>query len=192
MPRINLLPWREEQREQRRNQFYAVMAGAIAAAGLAVFVGVLVINTIIGHQNGRNEVLKEEMKLLDMRIAEIKSLESKKDRLVERMQIIEQLQQSRPEVVHLFSEMATAVPDGVYLTEIKQSGSSLSIDGVAESNTRVSALMRNVDKSGWLTAPDLKIVEVIKDTDRDQSAVGSRFSIRARQIATAEPGEDAS
>ena len=192
MPRINLLPWREEQREQRRNQFYAVMAGAIAAAGLAVFVGVLVINTIIGHQNGRNEVLKEEMKLLDMRIAEIKSLESKKDRLVERMQIIEQLQQSRPEVVHLFSEMATALPDGVYLTEIKQSGSSLSIDGVAESNTRVSALMRNVDKSGWLTAPDLKIVEVIKDTDRDQSAVGSRFSIRARQIATAEPGEDAS
>ena len=192
MPRINLLPWREEQREQRRNQFYAVMAGAIAAAGLAVFVGVLVINTIIGHQNGRNDVLKEEMKLLDMRIAEIKSLEAKKDRLVERMQIIEQLQQSRPEVVHLFSEMATAVPDGVYLTEIKQSGSSLSIDGVAESNTRVSALMRNVDKSGWLTAPDLKIVEVIKDTDRDQSALGSRFSIRARQIATAEPGEDAS
>ena len=192
MPRINLLPWREEQREQRRNQFYAVMAGAIAAAGLAVFVGVLVINTIIGHQNGRNDVLKEEMKLLDIRIAEIKSLQSKKDRLVERMQIIEQLQQSRPEVVHLFSEMATALPDGVYLTEIKQSGSSLNIDGVAESNTRVSALMRNVDKSGWLTAPDLKIVEVIKDTDRDQSALGSRFAIRARQIATAEPGEDAS
>ena len=192
MPRINLLPWREELRDQRRNQFYAVMAGAIAAAGFVVFIGVLVMNTIIGHQTGRNDVLKEEMKLLDMRIAEIKSLESKKDRLVERMQIIEQLQQSRPEVVHLFAEMVTAVPDGVYLTEIKQSGTSLSIDGAAESNTRVSALMRNVDKSGWLMAPDLKIVEVMKGSDRAQGSLGSRFSIRARQIATAEPGEDAS
>lgn len=191
MPRINLLPWREELRDQRRNQFYAVMAGAIAAAGLVVFIGVLVMNTIIGHQTGRNDVLKEEMKLLDMRIAEIKSLESKKDRLVERMQIIEQLQQSRPEVVHLFAEMVTAVPDGVYLTEIKQSGTSLSIDGAAESNTRVSALMRNVDKSGWLMAPDLKIVEVMKGSDRSQGSLGSRFSIRARQITAAEPGEDA-
>ena len=192
MPRINLLSWREELRDQRRNQFYAVMAGAIAAAGLVVFIGVLVMNTIIGHQTGRNDVLKEEMKLLDMRIAEIKSLESKKDRLVERMQIIEQLQQSRPEVVHLFAEMVTAVPDGVYLTEIKQSGTSLSIDGAAESNTRVSALMRNVDKSDWLMAPDLKIVEVMKGSDRAQSSLGSRFSIRARQTTTAEPGEDAS
>ena len=192
MPRINLLPWREELRDQRRNQFYAVMAGAIAVAGLVVFIGVLVMNTIIGHQTGRNDVLKEEMKLLDMRIAEIKSLESKKDRLVERMQIIEQLQQSRPEVVHLFAEMVTAVPDGVYLTEIKQSGTSLSIDGAAESNTRVSALMRNVDKSGWLMAPDLKIVEVMKGSDRSQGSLGSRFSIRARQITAAEPGEDAS
>ena len=192
MPRINLLPWREELREQRRNQFYAVMAGAIAAAGVAVFIGVLVMNTIIGDQTGRNDVLKEEIKLLDMRIAGIKTLESKKDRLVARMQIIEQLQQSRPESVHLLAEMVTAVPDGVYLTEIKQSGSSLSIDGAAESNTRVSAFMRNVDKSGWLMAPDLEVVEVVKGDDRSQGSLGSRFSIRARQIATAEPGEDAS
>lgn len=192
MPRINLLPWREELREQRRNQFYAVMAAAIAVAGVAVFIGVLVMNTIIAHQTGRNDVLKEEIKLLDMRIAEIKTLESKKDRLVARMQIIEQLQQSRPESVHLLAEMATAVPDGVYLTEIKQSGSSLSIDGAAESNTRVSALMRNVDKSGWLMAPDLEVVEVVKGDGRAQGSLGSRFSIRARQIATAEPGEDAS
>jgi type IV pilus assembly protein PilN len=191
MPRINLLPWREELREQRRNQFYAAMAGAVGAAAAAVFLGVLVMNSVISHQLSRNQVLKEEMSLLDRKIEEIKDLESKKDRLVARMQIIEQLQQSRPEVVHLFEELVRTLPDGVYLTEVKQSGTSLSIEGAAESNTRVSAFMRNIDKSGWLTGPDLEIVEVIKG-DRAPGALGSRFSIRASQIVVAAPGEDAS
>jgi type IV pilus assembly protein PilN len=188
MPRINLLPWREELREQRRNQFYVAMAGAIGAAAVAVFLGVLVMNSVISHQNGRNQVLEEEMKLLDNKIAEIKDLEAKKDRLVARMQIIEQLQQSRPEIVHLFEELVRTLPDGVYLTEVKQSGAALRIAGAAESNTRVSALMRNVDKSGWLTEPDLEVVEVRSETD----ALGSLFSIRAKQIAIAAPEEDKS
>ncbi len=191
MPRINLLPWREELREQRRNQFYAALAGAVGAAAVVVFLGVLVMNSIISDQRGRNQILSEEMKLMDRKIEEIKDLEAKKDRLVARMQIIEQLQQSRPEVVHLFEEMVRTLPNGVYLTEVKQSGSSLSIEGAAESNTRVSALMRNIDDSGWMTAPDLEIVEVMKG-DRGPNELGSRFSIRARQVSAANSEEEAS
>ena len=191
MPKINLLPWREELREQRRNQFYVAMASAVGAAAVAVFLGVLVMNSVISHQNGRNQVLKEEMKLLDTKIAEIKDLEAKKDRLVARMQIIEQLQQSRPEIVHLFEELVRTLPDGVYLTEVTQSGAALNIAGAAESNTRVSALMRNVDKSGWLTEPDLEVVEVRNDTDAP-GTLGSLFSIRAKQISTVAPEEDES
>ena len=191
MPRINLLPWREELRELRRNQFYMAMAGAIGAASVAVFLGVLVMNSIISHQNSRNQVLTEEMKLLDRKIEEIKDLEAKKDRLVARMQIIEQLQQSRPEVVHLFEELVRTLPDGVYLTQVRQSGNSLRLEGGAESNTRVSAFMRNIDGSDWLTSPDLEIVEVMKP-DQNRGIDGSRFAITAGQLARTASEEDES
>jgi len=191
MPRINLLPWREELRELRRNQFYMAMAGAIGAAAVAVFLGVLVMNSIISHQNSRNQVLTEEMKLLDRKIEEIKDLEAKKDRLVARMQIIEQLQQSRPEVVHLFEELVRTLPDGVYLTQVRQSGNSLRLEGGAESNTRVSAFMRNIDGSDWLTSPDLEIVEVMKP-DQNRGIDGSRFAITAGQLAPTASEEDES
>jgi type IV pilus assembly protein PilN len=188
MPKINLLPWREELRDQRRNEFYISMAGAIGAAAFAVFIGVLIMNGVISQQNGRNQILLEEMKLLDRKIAEIKDLEAKKDRLIARMEIVEQLQKSRPEIVHLFEELVRTLPDGVYLTEVKQSGSALNIAGAAESNTRVSALMRNVDKSGWLTQPDLEVVEVRNNSDKS-NALGSLFSIRAKQITILEEDE---
>ncbi|MDG1462669.1 MAG: PilN domain-containing protein, partial [Gammaproteobacteria bacterium] len=115
-------------------------------------------------------------------------LEAKKDRLIARMEIVEQLQKSRPEIVHLFEELVRTLPDGVYLTEVKQSGSALNIAGAAESNTRVSALMRNVDKSGWLTQPDLEVVEVRNNSDKS-NALGSLFSIRAKQITILEEDE---
>jgi len=181
MPRINLLPWREELREQRRNQFFVALGAAAGAAALVVFLGVLVMNSIISHQNSRNNVLREEMKLLDKKIAEIKDLEAQKDRLVARMQIIEELQQSRPEVVHLFEELVTTLPDGVYLTSVKQGGRKLDLEGSAESNTRVSAFMRNIDASSWMTNPDLEIVEVMK---KKEGSHGSRFAVSASQVGS--------
>jgi len=180
MPRINLLPWREELREQRRNQFFVALGGAVAAAAGVVFIAVMVMNSIISHQNSRNNVLQEEMKLLDKKITEIKDLEAEKDRLVARMKIIEELQQSRPEVVHLFDEMVTSLPNGVYLTSLRQNGSRLNIVGAAESNTRVSAFMRNIDKSAWMTSPDLEVVEVFQKNNRN-SLSGSRFAVNAMQ-----------
>ena len=182
MPNINLLPWRDELRAQRRNQFYMAMGGAFGIATLIVLIGVLVMNGVIDSQYDRNRMVQAEIVKLDERIKEILDLEEKKDSLVARMKIIEQLQQSRPEIVHLFEEIARSLPDGVYLRSVKQSGDRLEIKGRAESNTRVSALMRNIDKSPWLKEPDLRVVEV-KDT-RGKSPRASEFTVFAKQVRT--------
>jgi type IV pilus assembly protein PilN len=179
MPKINLLPWRDELRAQRRNQFYMAMGGAFGVAVVVVLLGVVVMNGIIDSQYDRNQLLKEEIALLDKRIEEILDLEEKKDRLVARMKIIEQLQQSRPEIVHLFEDLARSLPDGVYLDSIKQTGSRLEIKGSAESNTRVSAFMRNIDKAEWLTKPDLRVVEV-KGSGKGPRE--SQFTVIAQQV----------
>lgn len=180
MPRINLLPWRDELRAQRRNQFYMAMGGAFGVAAIVVLIGVLLMNTVIDAQSERNDLLQSEIAKLDVRIKEIVDLENKKDRLVARMKIIEQLQMSRPEIVHLFEELARSLPDGVYLESVKQSGKRLEIKGTAESNTRVSAFMRNIDKSEWLTAPDLKVVEV--KAGRGKNSRDSQFTVFAQQV----------
>jgi len=171
MPRINLLSWRDELRAQRRNQFYAAMGGAFGVAALVVLIGVLLMDGIIDSQRDRNQLLKDEIAALDETIKEIRDLELKKERLVARMEIIEELQQSRPEIVHVFEELVYTLPDGVYLTSIKQTGQRIEIKGSAESNTRVSAFMRNIDKSEWLEKPELEVVEVKKN-----SATGPRMS----------------
>jgi len=180
MPKINLLPWRDELRAQRRNQFYMAMGGAFGVAAVIVIIGVLTMNMIIDSQKDRNKLIDEEIVQLDERIKEILDLEDKKDRLVARMKIIEQLQQSRPEIVHVFEELARTLPDGVYLSSVKQNGLSIEIKGTAESNTRVSAFMRNIDSSEWLENPDLKVVEV-KDA-KGEGLRASEFTVNAKQI----------
>ncbi len=194
MPRINLLPWREEQRLLRRNQFFAALGAAAVGAGLLLLLSNLGFNSVIGHQQDRNQLLKDEIAALDLRIAEIIDLEEKKDSLLARMQIIEQLQRSRPGIVHVFDEVVRTMPDGVYLTEIKQIGRRLEIVGAAESNTRVSALMRNIDGSEWLGNPDLEVVEVKTNARGGNQTSGrfSEFTIFARQAGGDTSGEEES
>ncbi|MDJ0926355.1 MAG: PilN domain-containing protein [Gammaproteobacteria bacterium] len=187
MPRINLLPWRDELRNQRRNQFYAALGGAAVAAGILLLLGYFAFSNVIDHQRDRNNVLKKEIAMLDKRIEEIIDLEEKKERLLARMQIIEQLQRSRPGIVHVFDELVRTLPDGVFLTEVKQTGQRLEIVGSAESNTRVSALMRNIDKSDWVGNPDLEVVEV-KSSRRGELGKASEFTVFARQTS---PNADA-
>ena len=189
MPRVNLLPWRDELREQRRNQFYMAMGGAFGAAAIVVLLGVLLMNSIIDSQRDRNDALNAEIALLDVRIKEILDLEDKKDRLVARMKIIEQLQQSRPEIVHVFEELARTLPDGVFLVSVKQTGDRIEIKGKAESNTRVSAFMRNIDKSDWLKDPDLQVVQVKKEDGDGMRA--SEFTVHAKQVRIRTEEEDA-
>ena len=190
MPRINLLPWRDEQRKERRNQFYVALGVAVVAAGIVLLLSNMTFNSIIDHQFSRNDLLKSEIAELDKRIEEIIDLEQQKDRMLARMEIIEQLQRSRPGIVHVFDELVRTLPNGVYLTEVTQTGSTLEMIGAAESNTRGSALMRNIDKSEWLSDPDLEVVEVKTDRQgrRGDGARFSEFTVFAKQVS--QPGEE--
>lgn len=179
MPRINLLPWREELRTQRRNQFFIALGAAAGVALLCIGIANWIFSAVIDHQNDRNALLKAEIAELDKLIEEIIDLEDKKDGLLARMEIIEQLQRSRPGIVHVFEEMVRTLPDGVHLKEIKQTGQRLEIVGMAESNTRVSALMRNIDKSEWLADPDLEVVEV-RPASSEGGLRESEFTVFAR------------
>jgi len=173
MPRINLLPWREQERKIRRREFTVAACGAIFAAAVFVGGGKLVYSSWTDSQTEKNNLLKKEIVKLDAQIADIQDLETRKQRLVARMEIIERLQRKRPEIVHLFDEIVKTVPDGIYLTAIKQSGNKLEIHGIAQSSTRVSTFMRNIDSSVWMDNPVLQVVESAKDSPTG----GSNFTL---------------
>lgn len=184
MPRINLLPWREAERQDRQRDFMVAIAGSFVAgiivAGLANFVYIGKID----YQLERNARLETEIEELDKSIAEINGLERQKERLLARMEIIERLQSSRPEIVHLFDEMTRQIPEGVYLTAMKQRGSSVEVTGVAQSSTRVSALMRQIDASDWLTDPGVVKVETT-DQGASRQAV---FVVTLKQVRVTDDG----
>jgi len=174
MPRINLLPWREQERKVRRREFMVAAGGAVFAAIIFTLGGKLLYSQWTDSQNEKNALLRNEIKKLDAQIADIQDLENRKQRLVARMEIIERLQRKRPEIVHLFDEIVKTVPEGVYLTNIKQSGNKLEIHGVAQSSTRVSTFMRNIDASVWMDNPVLMVVE---SASKDSSTGGSNFTL---------------
>jgi type IV pilus assembly protein PilN len=179
MPRINLLPWREQQLNERKTAFTVGLGAATVGAVLAAGAAWLFFSSLIDSQNKRNTLLTNEIKELDKQIEEINSLEEQKQRFVARMQIIEKLQRSRPEIVHVFDTFVSTLPDGTYLTGITQSGQRFKIKGVAQSSTRVSTFMRNIDASQWLKNPELEVVESKKD-----NPLGSDFTMFADQVAT--------
>ena len=188
MPRINLLPWRNEERKERKLAFLVAIGGATLAAAVAAFAAYLLLNSMIDGQNQRNDRLRAEIKLLDKQIEEINNLESAKQKFIARMEIIEKLQRSRPEIVHLFDEIVRQLPEGVYLTGVKQVDRRLKFEGVAQSSTRVSAFMRNIDGSEWLRNPDLEVV-----ASGGGATAGSSFTLFADQVSTvsddANPGK---
>jgi type IV pilus assembly protein PilN len=178
MPRINLLPWREQERKVRRREFSIAAGAAVVAALVFALGGKLVYSSWIDAQNQKNSLLKKEIVKLDAEIADIQDLEDRKQRLVARMEIIEKLQRKRPEIVHQFDELVRTVPDGVYLTTLKQTGNKLEIKGVAQSSTRVSSFMRNIDSSTWMDNPELQVVETAKDSPTG----GSSFTVFANTV----------
>jgi type IV pilus assembly protein PilN len=173
MPRINLLPWREQERKIRRREFMVAGGAAIFAAVIFVLGGKLLYSSWTDAQNEKNTLLKKEIVKLDAQIADIQDLENRRQRLLARMEIIEKLQRKRPEIVHLFDEIVKTVPEGVYLTTVKQTGNKLEIHGVAQSSTRVSTFMRNIDSSVWMDNPVLQVVE----SSRDSPTGGSNFTL---------------
>jgi type IV pilus assembly protein PilN len=185
MPRINLLPWRDEQRRERKLAFLVALGGGTIAAAVVAFAAYLLMGSMVDAQQRRNEMLRAEIKHLDKQIEEINDLEGAKQKFIARMEIIEKLQRSRPQIVHLFDEIVRALPDGVYLTSVKQTDKRLKFEGVAQSSTRVSAFMRNIDGSEWLKNPELAVVETAKG-----KGPGSSFTLFADQVTTGGP-EDA-
>jgi len=173
MPRINLLPWREQERKVRRREFMVAAGGAVIASIVLLGVGKLLYAGWTEAQIEKNNLLKKEIVKLDAQIADIQDLENRKQRLVARMEIIEKLQRKRPEIVHLFDEIVKTVPEGIYLTAIKQTGNKLEIHGIAQSSTRVSTFMRNIDSSVWMDNPVLHVVESAKDSPTG----GSNFTL---------------
>jgi type IV pilus assembly protein PilN len=184
MPRINLLPWRDEQRKERKLKFLVALGGAAVAACLTAFAGFLLMDSMVSAQTARNDRLKEEIAKLDRQIEKINDLEARKQNFMSRMNVIETLQRSRPEIVHVFDEISKRIPDGVYLTSITQNGKRLKFEGVAQSSTRVSTFMRNLEASTYLTNPDLELVET-----RKNNTLGATFVLFAEQTGGAEPAE---
>jgi len=162
MARINLLPWRESLKQEREKRFYISM-GLAALVTLAFGFAVhMEMEKRTAFQDQRNQFLIQQIAVLDKQIADIKTLELEKTRLLNRMEVIQKLQKSRPEIVHLFEELVLAIPEGAQMLKVSQSGESITIEGVAESNSRISSFMRNMAKSDWLADPELIVIEANK------------------------------
>ena len=176
MPRINLLPWRAAERKRRQQQFAVAAVVAVLAGGLVTFLVNLQMGAAINNQRERNQYLNDEIAKLDKQITEILALEQQKQRLRARIQVIEQLERSRPEIVHVFDQLVRTIPDGVNLTALKQTDRKLQLKGLAQSSTRVASYMRNIDASEWLKDPSLDILETKGAGDG-----GSDFTLNAVQ-----------
>jgi type IV pilus assembly protein PilN len=159
MARINLLPWRAERRKQRQKEFSILLGLSALGAVLLSFLIVGYYNAQISGQNNRNQYLTDQIAEVQKQIDEIKLLDEKKAKLLARKEIIEKLQANRSQMVHLFDSLVRTIPDGVILTSIKQDEDTLTLEGRAQSNARVSTYMRNLESSGWMTKPDLSIIE---------------------------------
>jgi len=160
MANINLLPWREERREELNKEFFALLGVAVGVAVLVVVIVMQAYSMSIDGQRSRNNYLNQQITLLDAQIREIQELEKKRDQLLERMRVIQELQGNRPVIVRLFDELVRTLPDGVYYRSIKytEANKTLSLDGTAESNNRVSSLMRAFESSDWFANPLLTSV----------------------------------
>jgi len=183
MAKINLLPWREELREQRQKEFVSIIALVALLSGFIVWLVLGFVDDSLKDQNKRNAFLKREMAVIEAQISEIKELRDKKQQLLERMELIQALQGNRPIIVRVFDELVKTLPDDLYYTSVKVAKAQFEINGKAASNNRVAALMRNLDRSDWFENPNLV---------RVQSGDGqyNEFQITLDQVAPKKEGDD--
>ncbi|MCW8955895.1 MAG: PilN domain-containing protein [Gammaproteobacteria bacterium] len=185
MAHINLLPWREELRKEQTRQFASMSIMAAVFTAAVILLIHVNFSENIDHQISRNALLEREIAKLENELKEIKDLEETKSKLLARMEIIQSLQQRRPQIVHVFDDIVRTIPDGIFLTSIEQQGQMLKFTGMAESNGRISAYMRNIDASDWLDAPKLKVIEAKRKDGR-----GSEFILEIKKTAPNESEED--
>lgn len=184
MARINLLPWREQLREQRKQQFVATLIGMVMLGAALIFIGDQVFSSLINEQLSRNSFIERENQALDARIKEIQELRKKRQELIERTKVIQDLQGNRPITSHVFDQLARTIPEGVYFTAVRLTGKHISIEGAAESNNLISSLMRRQDASDWLALPSLAEVKALELDGQE----ASQFKLTVQQT---KPHEDA-
>jgi len=186
MTRINLLPWREELRQEQKKQFLIMLVMTCVLAAAIVGLIHFQMQSKIDYQLTRNRFMTAEIGKLDEEIKEISELQKVRRSLIERMEVIQDLQGSRPSIVHLFTEIVSTVPNGVYLETLAQTGSNLLITGEAESNARVSTYMRNLSASEWLKDPNLTVIEI---EDKTVNRISS-FTLTVKQTSPNATGEE--
>jgi type IV pilus assembly protein PilN len=186
MAKINLRPWREELRAEKQKQFVVMILGAVIIAGGLVFLWQSDMDSRIAYQQSRNAYIETAAKKLDQQIKEIDNLKRKRDELLARMKVIQDLQGKRPVIVRVFDELVKTLPDGLYYTELKKTGDRINIVGMAESNSRISTLMRQFEESDWFANPDLSNVSAA-----DNSRAGySKFNLSVQQKTPEPEAED--
>lgn len=178
MPDINLLPWREELREERKRQFFSSLVLTAVLAALIGFAWYTWVNSFIDGQEKRNQILQTEISALDTQANEIRALRKEKSEMLDRMEVIKGLQTNRPEIVKLYDQLVRVVPDGVYLSRFNVNGASISMEGRAESNNRISSFMRQLDRSPKFSDPNLTQV----NANRELGEQGSQFAMVAKVI----------
>lgn len=181
MANINLLPWREERRAQKKQEFLVILGAVVAAAVVLVLLIGMVMSGFVSAQQSRNDYLQQAITTLDQKIVEIKDLREQKELLLSRTQVIQELQGNRPVIVQVFDQVAKILPDGVFFKELRVQDGQLSLVGVAESNTRISTLMRNFDDSRWFTSPNLTAVRKVSES----SELWNEFDLTVQQVIPA-------
>lgn len=179
MTRLNLLPWRDMRRREQDRQLLTIGIGAWLLMGLVIFYAHIHVSALIETQQKRNEYLDGEIKKVEAEIKEIAELKKQRDALIARMNVIYQLQADRTQVVHVFDELVRKLPEGVHFTTVKHVGAATHLQGIAQSNARVSALMRNLQASDWFDSPELEVINV---RDKGGERV-SEFSLKVKQLA---------
>ncbi|WGL15104.1 PilN domain-containing protein [Microbulbifer bruguierae] len=181
MAKINLLPWRQEYREQKQKEFQQVAVLVVIVAAVSVFMWMKTVDAQIDNQKERNQLLNTEIMALNKQVREIKDLKKRRQQLIDRMRVIQELQGNRPLAVRYFDEMVRAAPEGLWLTNLKRTGKTLKISGVAESNNRVSSFMRSLDQSEWFESPNLTGVTAKPAFGEQASAFEMTVSVSGRK-----------
>lgn len=179
MAQINLLPWREAKRQERKKEFTVTVALVLALGAGLLLLSDRVVNSQIEDQKARNSFLTENIKELDKQVAEIRDLERRRNQLLDRMKVIQELQGNRPIIVRVLDQLVRTVPDGVFYTNLTTKGKRISITGIAESNNRVSSLMRRLDASDWLANPNLDKVKAAPKYGDQANTFNLSVSVKA-------------
>lgn len=188
MAKINLLPWREELRAQKKQDFINAIAVAVVFT-VIIFAGIhFYIEGLKAYQEQRNKIIQDEIALLDIKIAQIKTIEEQKAKLLTKIDLIQKLQESRPEIVHLFDELPRVTPDGVFLSKFTQLGAELTFEGKSQSNARISAFMRAIEASAWLKTPKLNVIQSATKTNEERVSDFTLHATQGNQNAPADAG----